>query len=190
MVVALLLGVAGGVGAANLAAAPAASPESVASLARAVRVTTTVQRPSIVVQVSGAVVQPGVYEFAEGARLADALARAGGALLEADVSRVNLAGRVADGTAVYIPLRGESPAGPPDVGVAGGPSVAAQSAVVDINRASATELEALPGIGPATAAALVRYRSAHGPLRSLEDLLAVPGLGPAKVEALRVHVRF
>ena len=53
-----------------------------------------------------------------------------------------------------------------------------------------TELEALPGIGPATAAALVRYRSAHGPLRSLEDLLAVPGLGPAKVEALRVHVRF
>lgn len=140
----------------------------------------------VIVHVAGAVGAPGVVELVEGARVADGVARAGGALPEADLGAVNLAARLQDGQQVYVPRVGEvpPPPAPPTVpGVAAGQPAAAGP--IDVNRASLAELDALPGIGPATAAAIVAHRDTNGPFASVEDLEAVRGIGPAKLDALR-----
>ncbi|MEA3077628.1 MAG: competence protein ComEA [Actinomycetota bacterium] len=147
----------------------------------------------VVVHVAGAVVRPGVYKLAPAARVADALDAAGGPAADADVDAVNLAAKVEDGDRVFVPRKGESPAlvMPPGGSNAGsgsaGPGSAA--AVVDLNRATAGELDALPGVGPATAAAIVKYRTEHGRFRSVDQLLDVPGIGPSKLGTLRPKVR-
>lgn len=122
----------------------------------------------IVVDVAGAVRRPGLYRLAPGTRIADAVALAGGATHEADLVSVNLAAPLADGEQVVV----------------GGPGTAA-SAVVDLNRASAEQLDALPGIGPQTAEKIVAFRQAHGPFRSLVELDAVPGIGPSRIAQLK-----
>lgn len=139
---------------------------------------------SIVAHVAGAVTGPGVVSLPPGARVADAVAAAGGTLPDADLDRVNLAAPIADGGRIYIPT-----VGGPDV-AAVGPSGGAGAEVtapaqVDLNTATADELETLPGIGPATASAILAHRQRSGPFRRLEDLLEVRGIGPAKLEALR-----
>jgi len=138
----------------------------------------------LVVHVAGAVVSPGVYELAPGARVQAALEAAGGAVPGADPGALNLAAPVGDGERVYVPMVGETvpiATGSPAVTVAPGP--------VDLNQASAAELDGLPGIGPATAAAIVDHREQNGPFASVEDLEAVRGIGPAKLDALRDLVR-
>ena len=139
------------------------------------------------VHVAGAVVRPGVYRVAEGGRVADVLDAAGGPLAEADVDQVNLAARVADGERVYVPRRGEVP---PAV-VTGGPGTgpAGPAPPVDLNVATAAQLDALPGIGPATAAAIVEYRTRHGRFVTVDELVEVRGIGEAKLAALRPRVR-
>jgi competence protein ComEA len=135
---------------------------------------------TIVVHVAGAVAAPGVYELGAGARTADAVTVAGGASPEADVDALNLAAPLADGERVYVPAVGEAvppPLGPPIDSVAAGP--------VDVNRATAGELDELPGVGPATALAIVAHREANGPFASVDDLEQVRGIGPAKLEAIR-----
>jgi competence protein ComEA len=131
-----------------------------------------------------------------GARVADVLAAAGGPSAEADLDQLNLAAPVADGERVRVPRRGEVADGPESLSGAGAgtqPAAAGSEAraasLVDINRAGAQELEALPGVGPATAAAIVAWRQAHGRFRSVTDLLEVRGIGPAKFETLRPLVR-
>ena len=150
----------------------------------------------IVVHVVGAVVSPGVVVLADGARVADAIAAAGGAASDADTEQLNLARVLDDGEQVRVPHAGEQLAapdpGPSPPGASGGGAAAGSSGgstpgggVVNINTAGAAELEALPGIGPALAARIVEYRDGHGPFASVDDLTDVPGIGPAKLEALR-----
>ncbi len=129
----------------------------------------------LVVDVAGAVRRPGLYRLAPGTRIADAVARAGGATAKADVNLVNLAAPLADGEQVVVPVRGAA-------AVAAG---ALPTAPLDLNSASAEQLDALPGIGPATAAKIVAYRQAHGPFRSVDGLDAVPGIGPSRIEQLK-----
>lgn len=137
---------------------------------------------SVVVHVAGAVVAPGVYTLAAGARTADAVAVAGGAAPDADVNALNLAAPVGDGERIYVPIVGE--AVPPPPAVSPGGSVAPQGPI-DLNRATAGELDELPGVGPATAQAIVAHRDANGPFASVDDLEQVRGIGPAKLESIR-----
>jgi competence protein ComEA len=138
--------------------------------------------PRLVVHVVGAVRRPGLYRLPQGARIADALRRAGGATRRADVSLVNLAAPVSDGTQVVVPRRvsaTEAPGGDAAAaeGLAGGP--------VHLNTATVEELDELPGVGPVTAQKIVEWREQHGAFSSVDDLDAIPGIGPARLEQLR-----
>lgn len=143
------------------------------------------ESPSVVVHVAGAVIVPGVFEFSAGGRVADAIDRAGGPSVDADVAALNLAAPLVDGTRIYVPIVGEDvpidravpSADPSDAG--DGPT-----GPIDVNRAGASELETLPGVGPATAAAIVTERDRNGPFVSFADLERVPGIGPAKLAAM------
>ncbi len=169
-------------------------PAPAAQLPRAVRVTTSrPPSPPLVVHVAGAVLRPGLVESVEGARVSDVVAAAGGLRPDADVSRLNLAARVADGSRLYVPAVGEgAPPSPLSVegssGVASGSGSAADGPV-DLNTATEQQLDELPGVGPATAAAIIAYRARAGRFATVEDLAEVRGIGPAKLEALRPLVR-
>jgi competence protein ComEA len=144
----------------------------------------------IVVYVAGAVVTPGVYELGGSARVHDAVDAAGGLTPEADLDALNLAAFVADGDRIFVPRVGQSvpavvtPSGG-GAGTVGGASASAPTEPVNINKASVDELDGLPGIGPATAAAIVAHRQQSGPFSSVDDLLDVRGIGPAKLDAIR-----
>lgn len=138
--------------------------------------------PRLVVHVAGAVREPGLYRLAEGSRVADAVARAGGAAASADTAAINLAAPLVDGMQVVVPARVEVPAAAAAGGEAQrGPS----SGRVSLGSATLEELDALPGVGPVTAQKILDYRSANGGFRSVDDLDAIPGIGPARVEQLR-----
>ncbi len=137
----------------------------------------------LIVDVAGAVRKPGVYEFAEGERVVDAIERAGGPMPKADLSLLNLAAMLVDGTQILVPKTGPPATGAPD-GAAPGPS----GGLVNINTASATELETLSGIGEVLAGTIVEYRDQNGPFVSVDDLLDVSGIGPATLEEIRDQV--
>ncbi len=156
----------------------------------------TTSTPAIVVYVAGAVVVPGVYEFPQDARIGQAIDAAGGLDIDADIDNINLAGFMRDGDRVYIPRVGipvptvlqpvggaAAGGGVADEGSAGPPPTAAEP--VDLNRASADQLDQLPGIGPSTAAAIVAHRESNGPFASVDELLDVRGIGPAKLDTIR-----
>lgn len=134
---------------------------------------------TITVHVSGAVAAPGLVELAAGARVADAVAAAGGALPAADLGVVNLAADIDDGEQIEIPRRGVESSS------AGG---TANSPGVDLNRAGVEELQRLPGVGPVLAGRIIEHRAEHGAFESVEDLLDVPGIGEAKLNQLRSDV--
>lgn len=138
----------------------------------------------VFVHVAGAVHKPGLYELSSGARVADAVAAAGGALRKADVDVVNLAQVVTDGMKIAVPRKGEGVAGP----AAASSSSTESSALVSINSAGLAELETLPGVGPVTAEAIMAHREEIGVFTSLEELLDVSGIGPATFAEIRPHV--
>lgn len=135
----------------------------------------------VVVHVVGAVRRTGLYRLPEGARVADAVARAGGTTRRADLTALNLAAPLADGQQVLVPAR--APAASGGTGTSAPPAAATRR--VSLGAATAADLDALPGIGPVTAQKIVDWRATHGPFRSVDDLDAVPGIGPARVEQLR-----
>lgn len=137
----------------------------------------------VVVHVAGAVVRPGVYELPDGTRVDGAVQAAGGPTVDADLDAVNLAAAAVDGARVYVPVEGEvAPALLHDDPTANG---AVPSGPIDVNRADAALLETLPGVGPATATAIVTERLRNGPFLGVDDLERVPGIGPAKLAGLR-----
>lgn len=155
----------------------------------------------LVVHAAGAVARPGVYRLPRSARVADLVDAAGGLAPDADVNRLNLAAGLEDGIRLYVPRLGE--ATPPEVAGSGGDTPArsgegepdetvdgaSPSPLIDINDATTSELEELPGVGPATAQAIVDHREANGPFQHVDELLEVRGIGPAKLEQLRDLVR-
>lgn len=165
------------------------------------------------VHVAGAVNNPGVYTLPAQGRAVDAIAAASGAAADADLDRVNLAGALSDGVQIYVPHRGET-AAPAQIQPNGGTAQAGQgnaangasqggtqpqpartltpagsaqkgSTPVNINTATAEELQTLPRIGPAMAQRIIAWREAHGGFRSVDELDAVPGIGPSMLENLR-----
>lgn len=137
----------------------------------------------VTVHVSGAVRSPGVRSLADGSRVADALAAAGGATGEADLHALNLARPLRDGEQVVVPVVGAG-------AVASADGVTADGRV-DLNRADAGELETLPGVGPVLAARIVAWRDQHGPFTDVGQLREVAGIGEKSFQALvdRVVVR-
>lgn len=141
------------------------------------------EKISLVVHVDGAVQSPGVYELVdENARVSDAVESAGGLCDDADTSTVNLAAHLVDGQKVHIPRLGEEP-------VQQDAAISSQGTelggAVNINTATTEELKALPGVGDATAAAIVEERERGGPFASPEDIMRVTGIGQKKFERMR-----
>jgi competence protein ComEA len=138
-------------------------------------------RAALLVHVVGAVRRPGLYRLRDGARVADAVSRAGGATRNADLALINLAAEVADGVQVVVPRR------EPVTASAGEPSGGspAPSGPLHLNTATLEQLDELPGVGPATAQRILDYRQENGAFSSVDELDAVPGIGPARLEQLR-----
>ena len=155
---------------------PAAPRGAAPPLIRAGKPAPRARAAPLVVDVAGAVRHAGLYRLAPGSRIADAIARAGGATAHAELDLVNLAAPLADGEQVLVPARG---AARPAAGAS------TQTVPVDLNSATAEQLDSLPGIGPVTAQKIIDYRQAHGPFRSIDELDAIPGIGPARIENLR-----
>jgi competence protein ComEA len=153
----------------------------------------SVSRPpatGAVVHVAGAVGEPGVYRLPAGARVQDAVERAGGARSSGDVNAINLAAKVVDGQQIVVPakVRGgaaRAAVASGDAGVAG----AAPGVPVSLNSATAEQLDTLDGVGPATAQKIIAWRTQHGGFRSVADLGQVPGIGPKKLAALKDKVQ-
>lgn len=140
------------------------------------RVSRPAPAPRLVVDVAGAVRRPGLYRLRAGSRVDDAVRAAGGPTAKAALGAVNRAAPLADGVQVVVPVQGAGAAvaaGSPG----GGP--------VDLNSATAEQLDTLPGIGPATAAKIVAYRQANGAFRSLAELDGVPGIGAGRLAQLQ-----
>lgn len=163
--------------------ASAGTPSAQPPLARSPVPRVPVAAPRVVVDVVGAVRSPGLYRLAQGTRIADAVARAGGATRAADLAAVNLAAPLADGEQVVVPRRVAAAAGAPP----GAPTAAGSlpTGPVHLNTATLEQLDTLPGVGPATAQKILDYRTAHGAFASVDELDAVPGIGPARLDALR-----
>jgi competence protein ComEA len=175
----------------RLAATGAATaPEIVAPLEPST--TTPVSR--VVVHVVGAIRRPGLYRLRDGSRVADAVARAGGATRRANLGGLNLAAPLVDGTQVLVPARitiaipGVTSGAAGDEALASGlpgPGQLGSGQKLSLATATAAQLDELPGVGPVTAQKILDYRTEHGFIRSVDDLDDVPGIGPARIEQLR-----
>lgn len=151
----------------------------------------------IVVEVSGAVRKPGVYELSPAGRVEQAIAAAGGLALDADAGQLNLAQPMYDGQRLVVPAVVETPLAPPssiasrsttiEIASPSGQAAASQGngAALNVNTATAEQLDALPGIGPVIAQAIIDYREANGPFLTVESLLNVKGIGKATLAKFR-----
>lgn len=172
------------------AAAPAAAAE-MPTQAEAVK-------PKLVVHVEGAVHSPGVYSLDDGSRVNDAILAAGGVLPEGVPGALNLAAPLIDGAKIYVYTQEELQPAVQAPAMAQGATyqpvtqsqaaAAASGGLVNINTASQSELESVPGIGPATARAIIDHRTQNGPFGQVDELIDVPGIGPKTLERLRPHL--
>jgi competence protein ComEA len=137
----------------------------------------------LVIDVAGAVRKPGLVRLPLGSRVADAIAAAGGLAPRATTAGLNLARKLADGEQVYVLPPGAAAAGGPAAGSA--PGGAPTQGKLDLNLATAAQLDALPGVGPVLAERIVAWRTQHGRFASVDQLGEVPGIGEKKLESLR-----
>jgi competence protein ComEA len=167
---------------------PASSPGTTGSFA-APPATTTRAASALVVDVVGAVRRGGVVRVRAGSRVVDAIEAVGGATPDADLTRLNLAAPLVDGSRIAVPRLGAPAPALDPAAVSGAPDASATEPAagtpVNLNAATAEQLDTLPGVGPATAAAIISDREAHGPFRSVDDLGRVRGIGDAKLDQLR-----
>ncbi|MFL5790019.1 MAG: helix-hairpin-helix domain-containing protein [Actinomycetota bacterium] len=170
---------------AQFSASPAAAPAVAVASGSASVAPSASAAVTLIVDVAGAVRKPGVFSFAPGDRVIDAVERAGGALEKADLTLLNLAAPLTDGQQILVPKKGAAPptGAPVTGGVPTGPT-----ALVNINTADEPTLETLNGVGPVLAAAIIQYRTEHGPFASVDQLDEVSGIGPATLEDLRSQV--
>jgi competence protein ComEA len=144
---------------------------------------TSISEPAdVLVHVAGAVANPGLYKMAAVDRVADLIEAAGGPLPVAVPDMLNLAAPLTDGSRVWVPSESDMDDPMPQEPMQAGDSK------VDVNRATLSQLEQLPGVGPSLAASIVEYRTRSGPFASVDDLLSVPGIGPAKLAGFRDRV--
>lgn len=203
---ALLVGFFGGVGLTRLTSTPPPTSTSGVQIQPLASLPAVPDLPTakLVVHVVGAVKKPGMIELEGQARVSEAIDRAGGATSDADLSGLNLAGLLQDGVQIRVPKKG-------DVAAVAAPEEAISAEIVpakstpksssssssakpaaksiSLNTASASELDRLPGVGPATAAKILEYRKAHGGFASIDELLAVKGIGPKKLADMRPYLR-
>lgn len=143
----------------------------------------------VYVDVDGAVARPGVYRLKDGARVSQAIDAAGGLTAEADVTGLNRASKITDGQKIYVPMVGEPQAaaavGGVDSGAAKTDGAGSSSGLVNINTASAAELQTLSGIGPSTAQSIVDERTQNGAFASVDDLMRVSGIGEKKLAKIK-----
>ena len=157
-----------------------------------VAVTPTVRK--IAVYINGAVERPGVYSFAEGSRVVDALQAAGGFLPTADGDTINQAAPLRDGQQVYVPFKGTpappglQPGAPPAVPATGRAAAPAPSGPINLNTATKEQLDTLPGIGPALADRIIEYRQKYGPFQRPEDIKKVSGIGDKVFENIKDRI--
>ena len=142
------------------------------------------EREVLVVHVAGEVQQPGIVELEPAARVIDAIESAGGPTDNAQLDALNLAAIVNDGEYILVPDRQATAEAQPNPPTSGGLGPAANTATVNLNTADSTELETLPGVGPATADKIISHREQHGAFTQLADLEAVSGIGPTTLERL------
>jgi competence protein ComEA len=140
------------------------------------------QAGDVVVDVTGAVVRPGVYRMPAGSRVNDAVRRAGGASGKAALEAVNLAARLADGQQVVVPERGPGSS----AALAG---AADEEGPISLGTATVEQLDTIDGIGPLTAEDIIEFRDEHGGLASVDQLDQVSGIGPATMESLRARLQ-
>ncbi len=144
------------------------------------------------VHVIGAVLRPGVYLFADGSRVQDAITAAGGLTTDADLQGINLAAKLQDGEQLNIPgatSAGQNASTPPAFRILPGVlTPTPQTELININTASIDELETLPGIGPTLAQRIIDYRTQHGPFQSIEDVTNVPGIGPVIFDQIQALI--
>ena len=143
----------------------------------------------VYVDVDGAVVRPGVYRLKDGARVSQAIDAAGGLTAEADVTGLNRASRITDGQKIYVPTVWEQQAaaavGGAESGAATTPGAGSSSGLVNINTASAAELQTLSGIGPSMAQSIIDERTKNGAFASVDDLMRVSGIGEKKLAKIK-----
>lgn len=143
----------------------------------------------VYVDVDGAVVRPGVYRLKDGARVSQAIDAAGGLTAEVDVTGLNRASKVADGQKIYVPKVGEQQTVSADGGADGGAVLASGAndvaGLVNINTASAAELQTLSGIGPSMAQSIIDERTKNGAFASVDDLMRVSGIGEKKLAKIK-----
>jgi competence protein ComEA len=158
-----------------------AEPASAAGSPPAVRIERSSPSGAAVVHVAGAVRRPGVYRMRPGSRIDDAVRRAGGATRRADLSAVNLAAKVEDGRQVLVPPKTAA-------GVVAATAPGGATAPVNLNTATAEQLDTLDGVGPATAQKILDHRQEHGGFGRVDELAQVPGIGPKRLAAIREKV--
>lgn len=157
----------------------------------------------IVVHITGAITNPGIVKLKDGDRIADAISQSGGFTSDADISAINLAYKLDDGQKIYIPYKGENSnfyvddeyiSSSPgkdiisDIDSSYNSSYTKKSELININSATQTELETIPGIGPSTALKIIEYRKQNGKFNSIDDLKNISGIGESKFENMKPYI--